>query len=160
MFKFILVGNTSVGKSCMLLRFKDSRFQEHMSATLGVDFGSQMVTVADGSTIKVQVWDTAGQEEFRAITRAYYREAAAAIIVYDITDRRSFRKVQSWLSAVQGHATADQIAITVVGNKVDLGETKKRQVSTEEGEAFVREQGLGVFVEASAKTGAECMPYI
>ena len=87
LFKFIIVGNMSVGKSCLLMRFADNQFKEHHQATIGVDFGSQVIQVGD-SYIKIQIWDTAGQEDFRAITRAYYREACAALLVYDATNRK------------------------------------------------------------------------
>jgi small GTP-binding protein len=114
LIKFILVGNASVGKSCLLLQFTDNKFINDMDPTIGVDFGSRVVNV-ENQNIKVQAWDTAGQEDFRAITRAYYREAAAALICYDICDRRSFRKLKSWLSAVKGNATNANLCITLVG---------------------------------------------
>jgi small GTP-binding protein len=114
LIKFILVGNASVGKSCLLLQFTDNKFVNDMDPTIGVDFGSRVISVG-GQNVKVQAWDTAGQEDFRAITRAYYREAAAALICYDICDRRSFRKLKSWLSAVRGNATNSNLSITLVG---------------------------------------------
>ena len=114
LFKFIVVGSASVGKSCLLLQFTDQRYKEHIQPTVGVDFGSR-TCVLEGQPIKVQVWDTAGQEDFRAITRAYYREAAAALLCYDVSDRKTFRRLKSWLSAVRTNATNDQICITLVG---------------------------------------------
>eukprot|EP00753_Platysulcus_tardus_P004135 PLAT12522.10.p1 GENE.PLAT12522.10~~PLAT12522.10.p1 ORF type:complete len:281 (-),score=72.11 PLAT12522.10:454-1248(-) len=114
LFKFIIVGNIAVGKSCLLLQFTDKRFRESHDATIGVDFGSSVITV-DDKPVKVQIWDTAGQEDFRAITRAYYREAAAALLCYDISNRQSFRKVQNWLDAVRAHTSNENIVLCVVG---------------------------------------------
>jgi len=150
LLKFIIVGSVNVGKSCLLLQFTDRRYQEQYRPTIGVDFGSQVVFV-DGNPIKVQVWDTAGQEDFRAITRAYYREAAAALIVYDVSHRKSFKRIKSWLHAVTTNSTNDHVAITLVGNKCDLTDDK-RVVARKEGEDFAREHGLR-FIETSAKFG-------
>ena len=96
MFKFIIIGDTGVGKSCLLLQFIDRRFRQKHEVTIGVEFGAKMITVAD-TNIKLQIWDTAGQESFKSITRGYYRSAAGAILVYDITNRESFNNVSRWL---------------------------------------------------------------
>ena len=154
LFKFIIVGNMSVGKSCLLMRFADNQFKEAHQATIGVDFGSQIIHVGD-SCIKIQIWDTAGQEDFRAITRAYYREACAALLVYDATNRQSFTEIRTWLEAVRNNSTNDHIVMTLVGNKSDLcgRHTGSRRVKTAEGEKFADNHGM-LHVETSAKTGA------
>ena len=112
--RFIIVGSMSVGKSCLLLQFTDRKFSASVGPTIGVDFGSSSLNI-DGENVKLQIWDTAGQEDFQAITRAYYREAAAAILVYDMTNLQSYEKLQSWLSAVQCNSTNPNIVITLVG---------------------------------------------
>ena len=112
--RFIIVGSMSVGKSCLLLQFTDRKFSANVGPTIGVDFGSSSLNI-DGENVKLQIWDTAGQEDFQAITRAYYREAAAAILVYDMTNLQSYEKLQSWLSAVQCNSTNPNIVITLIG---------------------------------------------
>ena len=112
--RFIIVGSMSVGKSCLLLQFTDRKFAANVGPTIGVDFGSSSLNI-DNENVKLQIWDTAGQEDFQAITRAYYREAAAAILVYDVTNRQSYDKLQSWLSAVKCNSTNPNIVITLVG---------------------------------------------
>ena len=155
LFKFIIVGNMSVGKSCLLMQFTDGLFKESHEATIGVDFGSQIIPI-EGVPIKIQIWDTAGQEDFRAITRAYYREACAALLVYDVTSRQSFTEIQMWLKAVRNNATNSNIVLSLVGNKVDLcgrltgGD--RRRVKRSEGEHFADSNGL-LYMESSAKTG-------
>ncbi|KAL6650878.1 hypothetical protein ACP70R_009803 [Stipagrostis hirtigluma subsp. patula] len=146
-FKYIVIGDTGVGKSCLLLQFTDKRFQPVHDLTIGVEFGARVITV-DNKPIKLQVWDTAGQEAFRSITRSYYRGAAGALLVYDITRRETFNHLASWLEDLRQHANANMTVI-LVGNKCDLAH--KRAVSYEEGEQFAREHGL-IFIEASAKT--------
>ena len=136
-----------MGKSCLLLQFTDKRFQHVHDLTIGVEFGSRMVTI-DDKQIKLQIWDTAGQESFRSITRSYYRGAAGALLVYDITRRETFDHLASWLEDARQHANPN-MTIMLIGNKSDI--THRRAVSHEEGEAFAREHGL-VFLETSAKT--------
>lgn len=136
-----------VGKSCLLLQFTDKRFQHVHDLTIGVEFGSRMVSINDRQ-IKLQIWDTAGQESFRSITRSYYRGAAGALLVYDITRRETFEHLSSWLEDARQHANPN-MTIMLIGNKSDVAH--KRQVSREEGEEFAREHGL-VFLETSAKT--------
>ncbi|KAE8813949.1 small GTP-binding protein [Hordeum vulgare] len=147
LFKYIIIGDTGVGKSCLLLQFTDKRFQPVHDLTIGVEFGARMITV-DNKPIKLQIWDTAGQESFRSITRSYYRGAAGALLVYDITRRETFNHLASWLEDARQHANAN-MTIMLVGNKCDL--SHRRAVSFEEGEQFAKENGL-IFMEASAKT--------
>ncbi len=96
-FKYIIVGESSVGKSCLLLRFIDNRFKDAHDLTIGVDFGSKTLSLVDGTNVKVQIWDTAGQESFRSITRSYYRGSICALLVYDITRRTTFDNLVKWL---------------------------------------------------------------
>ncbi|KAL8033083.1 hypothetical protein ABFS82_13G139900 [Erythranthe guttata] len=147
LFKYIIIGDTGVGKSCLLLQFTDKRFQPVHDLTIGVEFGARMITI-DNKPIKLQIWDTAGQESFRSITRSYYRGAAGALLVYDITRRETFNHLASWLEDARQHANPN-MSIMLIGNKCDL--SHRRAVSTEEGEQFAKENGL-IFMEASAKT--------
>jgi Ras-related protein Rab-2A len=138
-----------VGKSCLLLQFTDKRFQHVHDLTIGVEFGSRMVSI-DDKQIKLQIWDTAGQESFRSITRSYYRGAAGALLVYDVTRRDTFEHLASWLEDAKQHANPN-MTIMLVGNKADL--EHRRAVAKEEGAAFAEEHGL-LFLETSAKTSA------
>ncbi|XP_058745572.1 ras-related protein RABB1c-like [Vicia villosa] len=147
LFKFIIIGDTGVGKSCLQLQFTDNRFQPVHDVTIGVEFGTRMITI-DSKPIKLQIGDTAGQEMFRSITRSYYRGAAGALLVYDITRRETFDHLATWLEDARQHASSSMI-IMLIGNKCDL--SKKRAVSTEEGEKFAKENGL-IFMEVSAKS--------
>ncbi|KAJ1991916.1 Ras- protein Rab-2A [Dimargaris cristalligena] len=149
LFKYIIIGDTGVGKSCLLLQFTDNRFQPAHDLTIGVEFGARIVTVGQ-KRIKLQIWDTAGQESFRSITRSYYRGAAGALLVYDITRRDTFDHLATWLEDARKYSNAN-ITIMLIGNKCDL--EAKRAVSREEGESFARENGL-FFIETSAKTAA------
>ncbi|KAJ9048806.1 Ras- protein Rab-2A [Entomophthora muscae] len=141
--------NNRVGKSCLLLQFTDKRFQPAHDLTIGVEFGARFVTVS-GKQIKLQIWDTAGQEAFKSITRSYYRGAAGALLVYDITRRDTFQHISTWLEDARQHSSQNTTLI-LIGNKCDL--EAKREVSREEGEAFAKENGL-YFIETSAKTSA------
>jgi len=149
LFKYIIIGDTGVGKSCLLLQFTDKRFQPVHDLTIGVEFGARMITI-DGKQVELQIWDTAGQESFRSITRSYYRGAAGALLVYDITQRHTFNHLTSWLEDARQHSTSNMV-IMLIGNKCDL--FARREVQKEEGEAFAREHGL-IFMETSAKTAA------
>lgn len=151
-FKHIIVGDTCVGKSCLLLRFTSDQFSHVHDLTIGVEFGARVIQVED-KQVKLSCWDTAGQESFRSITRSYYRGAAGALLVYDITRRETFEHVLSWLEDARAHSSTD-MAVILVGNKADL--EHRRQVSKEEGETFAKEHDL-MFIETSAKdnTGVE-----
>ncbi|XP_022451052.1 ras-related protein Rab-2A isoform X3 [Delphinapterus leucas] len=149
LFKYIIIGDTGVGKSCLLLQFTDKRFQPVHDLTIGVEFGARMITI-DGKQIKLQIWDTAGQESFRSITRSYYRGAAGALLVYDITRRDTFNHLTTWLEDARQHSNSNMV-IMLIGNKSDL--ESRREVKKEEGEAFAREHGL-IFMETSAKTAS------
>ena len=149
LFKYIIIGDTGVGKSCLLLQFTDKRFQPVHDLTIGVEFGARLVNI-DQNQIKLQIWDTAGQESFRSITRSYYRDAAGALLVYDITRRESFNHLNRWLEEARQNGNPN-MTIMLIGNKSDL--EHRRAVSAKEGEAFAQENGL-VFLETSAKSAA------
>ncbi|KAJ3432640.1 ras-related protein rab-2-a [Anaeramoeba flamelloides] len=146
LFKFILIGDSGVGKSCILNRFTNHGFESVYDATIGVEFNARAIEISE-KTIKLQIWDTAGQETFRSITRSYFRGSMGALLIYDITQRETFNHLNSWLEDILEHSSPD-IEIMVIGNKNDL--TELRQVEFEEGEKFAKEKGL-TFLETSAK---------
>ncbi|KAJ4746505.1 Ras-related protein Rab-1A [Rhynchospora pubera] len=146
LFKLLLIGDSGVGKSCLLLRFADDSYLESYISTIGVDFKIRTVE-QDGKTIKLQIWDTAGQERFRTITSSYYHGAHGIIIVYDVTDQESFNNVKQWLNEIDRYAS-DSVNKLLVGNKCDL--TANKIVSTETAKAFADEMGIP-FMETSAK---------
>merc|ERR1711871_743890 len=148
-FKYIIVGDMGVGKSCLLHQFTEQKFLPDSSHTIGVEFGMRMIETM-GKTVKLQIWDTAGQERFRAVTRNYYRGAAGALLVYDVTRRSTYQNLSTWLSDARRHLTNPNTVIMLVGNKTDLA--KQRQVTFEEASKFAEENGL-IFIETSAKTG-------
>lgn len=147
--KFIIIGDASVGKSSLLVRLTEDRFLINSDATIGIEFGSHIVTLATGEKLKLQIWDTAGSEQFRSITRSYYKGSLGCLVVYDITNHASFTHVLSWLRDVKEQAE-ENATIALVGNMADLSE--QRAISEEEGRAFAKEHGL-LFYETSAKSG-------
>lgn len=149
LFKYIIIGDTGVGKSCLLLQFTDKRFQPVHDLTIGVEFGARLINI-EQHQIKLQIWDTAGQESFRSITRSYYRDAAGALLVYDITRRESFNHLSRWLEEARQNGNPN-MTIMLIGNKSDL--EHRRAVSTQEGQLFAQENGL-VFLETSAKSAS------
>ncbi|XP_052127160.1 ras-related protein Rab-4B [Frankliniella occidentalis] len=148
LFKFLVIGSAGAGKSCILHQFIESKFKDNSSHTIGVEFGSKIVKVG-GKSVKLQIWDTAGQERFRSVTRSYYRGAAGALLVYDITSRDSFNALSNWLRDARTLA-GPNIVILLVGNKKDLD--SKREVTFLEASKFAQENEL-IFLESSAKTG-------
>jgi len=148
LFKILMVGDSGVGKSSLLLRFTDDSFTGNFISTIGVDFKVRNTEV-DGKTIKMQIWDTAGQERFRTITSSYYRGAHGVILVYDVTDQASFNNSRQWLTEIDRYACGP-VAKLLVGNKTDL---PNRVVSTETGKEFASQFNLRFF-EASAKDGS------
>jgi len=149
LFKLLLIGDSGVGKSCLLLRFADDTYTESYISTIGVDFKIRTIDL-DGKTIKLQIWDTAGQERFRTITSSYYRGAHGIIVVYDTTDLESFNNVKQWLHEIDRYAS-DNVNKLLVGNKSDL--TTKRAVSFEQAKEFADSLGID-FVETSAKNSS------
>eukprot|EP00602_Paraphysomonas_sp_CaronLab_P006958 CAMPEP_0185025170 /NCGR_PEP_ID=MMETSP1103-20130426/8235_1 /TAXON_ID=36769 /ORGANISM="Paraphysomonas bandaiensis, Strain Caron Lab Isolate" /LENGTH=202 /DNA_ID=CAMNT_0027558317 /DNA_START=67 /DNA_END=675 /DNA_ORIENTATION=+ len=146
LFKLLLIGDSGVGKSCLLLRFADDTYTESYISTIGVDFKIRTVEL-DGKTIKLQIWDTAGQERFRTITSSYYRGAHGIIVVYDVTDAESFNNVKQWLHEIDRYAS-ENVNKLLVGNKSDL--TSKRAVTFDQGKEFADSLGIE-FLETSAK---------
>ena len=149
LYKILLLGDTSVGKTCFLMRYTDNTFQEIHLSTIGLDYKLKNVQLEDGKFVKIQIWDTAGQDRFRSITKNYYKGAHGIILLYDITDRRSFDNVKTWIEQIR-EEVGDKVSIILVGNKID--EVDGRKVKTEEGEKVANEIGLSFF-ECSAKTG-------
>lgn len=152
-FRVIIVGDMGVGKSCILLRFSENTFSEHHVVTLGVDFGTKQMVV-DGQAVKLQIWDTAGQESFRSITKSFYRRADGILLVYDATTYSSFKNSGYWLDEIKKN-TPQEVVIYLIGNQVDLvgSEDGKRQVTFEEGQNMKESKKLNGFLEISAKTG-------
>lgn len=147
--KLLLVGDSGVGKSCLLLRFVEDKFNPSFITTIGIDFKIRTIE-SNGKKIKLQVWDTAGQERFRTITTAYYRGAMGIVLIYDVTDARTFENVENWFQTVTQHANEDA-QIFLVGNKSD--DEENRQVSKEQGQNLASNLNIP-FLEASAKTNA------
>ncbi|CCI47853.1 unnamed protein product [Albugo candida] len=149
--KFIIIGDSEVGKSSLLLQFTEQHFQAIHDLTIGVEFGAKLLDV-EGRKVKLEIWDTAGQETFLSITRSYYRGADGALLVYDVGKRESFQHLNRWLQECNQNCQNENIAITVVGMKSDILKDD-RQVTEEEGREWAKLHGLH-FVEASAKTAA------
>ena len=147
MFRYIIVGDSNVGKSCLLLQFTDNKFRQNHEATIGVEFGGKTIKLQE-KIIKIQIWDTAGQEVYQAITRGYYKGATGAFVVYDITKKETFEHVERWLEDVKTNASKD-IQIILIGNKKDL--ENERVVSFDEGASLAEKYGI-LFLETSAKT--------
>eukprot|EP00298_Acanthocystis_sp_HF-20_P004084 c14424_g1_i2.p1 GENE.c14424_g1_i2~~c14424_g1_i2.p1 ORF type:complete len:214 (+),score=83.52 c14424_g1_i2:648-1289(+) len=148
-FKYVVVGDVATGKTCILHQFTEHKFIPNCAHTIGVEFGTRICEV-NGSQIKLQIWDTAGQERYRSVTRSFYRGAAGALLVYDITRRTTFNHVSSWLEDARQN-TGPNTVILLIGNKLDLAENE-REVTYEEAKKFADENGL-LFLETSAKTG-------
>ena len=146
LFKVLIIGNSCVGKSNMLLRFTENTFHESFLPTIGVDFKIRNVEVND-KVVKLHIWDTAGQERFKTITATYYKGAHGIILVYDITDRSTFVDIHTWLNEIETHASTG-VAKLLVGNKCDM--EAERQVSFDEGQNMASELGVP-FLETSAK---------
>eukprot|EP00803_Ostreobium_quekettii_P004562 evm.model.scf_1827.6 EVM.evm.TU.scf_1827.6 scf_1827:28562-31705(-) len=149
LFKLLLIGDSGVGKSCLLLRFADDTYTESYISTIGVDFKIRTVEL-ESKVIKLQIWDTAGQERFRTITSSYYRGAHGIIVVYDVTDQDSFNNVKTWLNEIDRYAS-ENVNKLLVGNKSDL--TAKKVVDYQTAKAFADELGIP-FLETSAKNAS------
>lgn len=146
LFKLIVIGDTNTGKSCVLSRFTDDAFSNNFISTIGVDFKVKTINI-DNKLIKIQCWDTAGQCRFRTITNSYYRGANGVIITYDITNKKSFDNIESWLTDVDKFSSDSAIRM-LVGTKTDL--TEKREVAIEEVELLATKLNIS-YIETSAK---------
>jgi len=144
--KLLMIGDSGVGKTCLLLRYANDSFSPTFITTIGIDFKIKNIEI-DDKRVKLQIWDTAGQERFRTITTSYFRGAQGIVLVYDVTDRRSFESIRNWISQIQQHADVHVNKI-LVGNKCDMLDEKV--VSTEEGAKLASEFGME-FWETSAK---------
>ena len=147
LFKLLLIGNSSVGKSSLLFRFVENVWDDSFVPTIGVDFKLKTMEV-NGKKVKLQIWDTAGQERFKNITASYYRGGNGVLVVYDITDRDSFENLNSWLIEIEKNANKNVYKL-LIGNKCDLED--KRKVTYQEGKDFATSNGMQ-FIETSAKT--------
>uniref|UniRef100_A0A7S1A7Y9 Uncharacterized protein n=1 Tax=Noctiluca scintillans TaxID=2966 RepID=A0A7S1A7Y9_NOCSC len=145
-FKLVLLGDTSVGKSCLVVRFAKGEFYEYQEPTIGAAFLTHSVNLEDDVVVKFELWDTAGQERYRSLAPMYYRGAAATLIVYDITSKESYQAAQQLVVELQQTETL----VGLAGNKADLAES--RRVEREVAEAYAQEMGA-VFMETSAKSG-------
>ncbi|CAB1317894.1 unnamed protein product [Coregonus sp. 'balchen'] len=152
--KILIIGESGVGKSSLLLRFTDDTFDPELAATIGVDFKVKTIAV-DGNRAKLAIWDTAGQERFRTLTPSYYRGAQGVILVYDVTKRDTFTRLENWLNELETYCTRNDLVKMLVGNKIDKEEN--REVDRNEGLKFARKHSM-LFIEASAKTrdGVQC----
>ena len=146
LFKYILVGDFSVGKSNILLRFSKNEFSTNYHSTIGIEFSTKSITI-NNKNLRIQVWDTAGQEKFLGITKNYFKDCCCVLIIYDITNRQTFNNLQNWINTIQNYCNK-YITLYMIGNKCDLEE--QREVNYEEGEKFAQENNIH-FNESSAK---------
>nr|XP_057930780.1 ras-related protein Rab-8B-like [Doryrhamphus excisus] len=147
LFKLLLIGDSGVGKTCLLFRFSEDSFNTTFISTIGIDFKIRTIEL-DGKRVKLQIWDTAGQERFRTITTAYYRGAMGIMLVYDISSEKSFENIKNWIRNIEEHASSD-VEKMILGNKCDMAD--RRQVSKDRGEKLAIDYGVK-FLETSAKT--------
>ncbi len=148
LLKYVIIGDSGVGKSNILLRFINDTFSEEFKSTVGVEFAAKNILI-NKNMYRVQVWDTAGQETFRSISRAYYKNSVCACVVYDISNYSTFESIQSWIEDCKIQSSKS-ILLILIGNKADLNDD--RQVTYEEGEQFAKRNNM-IFLESSAKTG-------
>ena len=153
LYRIIIVGDSCVGKSCLLLKFTENSFKDSHDVTLGVEFGTKSISI-EGKPIKLQIWDTSGQENFRSITRSFYRRADAVILVFDMTARHTFDHCSHWLEEIKQNSSAD-ILIFLAGNQMDLVDAEKEtpEITLEEAQELVNKNQLCSFIQTSAKTG-------
>ena len=153
LYKLVLVGDMNVGKTFLLSRYVKGQVPKNTGPTIGVEFATKTVPLEAGGTVKAQIWDTAGQERYRAITTAHYRRAVGALLVYDITQEKTFQSVKRWVEELRDHAEPD-IVIMLVGNKSDLAEKspEQREVMIETAQQMASKSGM-LFIETSAVNG-------
>ncbi len=148
-FRYIIIGDTEVGKSSIMLQFTEQQFNTEHDMTIGVEMGTKTIAIDNNASVKLEIWDTAGQESYLSITRSYYRGADGCLLVFDITNRRSFESLSMWLSEAKQNSNNPNLVILMIGNKADL--KNKRTVQTSEAEAFASANKL-VYLELSAKS--------
>lgn len=151
LIKLLIIGDSGVGKTCVLLRFSDNNFTASHLTTIGIDFKLKTIDI-DGKSVKLQIWDTAGQERFRTITQTYYKGAMGIILAYDCTDENSFNNIRNWIQQIKMHAS-DNVSKVLIGNKCDRPDKK---ISAEQGRSLADELGIQFF-ETSAKTNINVM---
>ena len=147
--KILTLGDTMVGKSSIVLRFSEDKFDDNQFATIGIDFKTKYIKIGD-SSVKVLIWDTAGQEKFQNIAKQYYKGANGVLLIYDIGSRKSFERIDFWLKELKENNRIDELFICLVGNKIDMED--KRVITTEEGENYAKSNNI-LFFEVSAKSG-------
>eukprot|EP01091_Cochliopodium_minus_P002118 TRINITY_DN1200_c0_g1_i1.p1 TRINITY_DN1200_c0_g1~~TRINITY_DN1200_c0_g1_i1.p1 ORF type:complete len:176 (+),score=30.31 TRINITY_DN1200_c0_g1_i1:33-560(+) len=151
LYKIVLCGDSGTGKSNILRRFTDNEFIEESRATIGVEFETKTLKFKE-KIIKSQIWDTAGQERFKAICSAYYRGANGVLVVFDMTNRKSFLRIEEWLDEIKKNVNSEnQTTLILVGNKSDLN--SHRTVSFEEAKSFANIHNM-MYIETSAKNGS------
>merc|ERR1740115_345842 len=146
-----MIGDQAVGKTALLVRYADDDFNNKFITTIGIDFKIRTIEL-DGKKIKLQIWDTAGQERFRTITQAYYRGAMGILLVYDVTDEKSFDNIRSWMRNIEQHANTEVVKV-LLGNKCDM--KNKRAKTHEQGEALAKEYGIEFFENLAKEYGIE-----
>ena len=148
-YKVLLLGDSTVGKTCFLMKYTDKTFQDIHMSTIGLDYRLKAMKLKSGKKIKLQIWDTAGQDRFRAITKNYYKGSHGIILIYDVTSIQTYENIKTWVSQIREEASPN-VVIYIVGNKIDMED--ERKISKEEGKNLADELGFP-FVETSAKTG-------
>ena len=148
-YKVLLLGDTTVGKTCFLMKYTDKTLQDIHMATIGLDYRLKTMKLKSGKDIKLQIWDTAGQDRFRAITKNYYKGSHGIILIYDVTNLQTFENVKNWVNQIREEAST-KVVIYIAANKIDM-ETE-RKVTKQEGESLAQELGFP-FMETSAKSG-------
>eukprot|EP01084_Bolivina_argentea_P024267 45235_1 len=148
LFKFTIIGDSGVGKSCLMMRFADDTFNESFITTIGVDFRFRTINV-DDKIVKLQIWDTAGQEKFKTITSSYYRNAHAVMIVYDVSDRKSFNNIDQWLSDIEKFCPS-KVCKMIIGNKCDI-DPADREITIQHANQYAQNLNIS-YIETSAKT--------
>ena len=149
LYKILLLGDSTVGKTCFLLRFMEDSFIDLHMATIGLDYKLKTMILEEQKIVKVQIWDTAGQNKFRAITRNYYKGASGIILIFDVTNIKSFENIKKWINEIK-EEISENVSIVLIGNKID--NVKERKITKEQGEKIANEIGTKFF-ETSAKTG-------
>ena len=149
LYKILLLGDSTVGKTCFLLRYTDDTFLDVHMATIGLDYRLKTMILNDQKIVKVQLWDTAGQDKFRAITRNYYKGAKGIILIYDVTNIKSYENIKKWINEIK-EEISENVTIVLIGNKID--NENQRKISKEQGEKLANDYNV-TFFETSAKTG-------